>query len=114
MHEAMKAGYVNLERVEPNTIPRSQKALLVRRRHLWGRLFMMRMMCVPVPRYIGFFLLRSWLRLSSVEKLRSLAGTLKRIVMRGWTRPLKPVGGTDKLPQAGDTPKAVISLEEFE
>jgi len=114
LREAMKAGYVNLERVEPNTIPRSQKALLVRRRHLWGRLFMMRMMCVPVPRYIGFFLLRSWIRLSLIEKLRSLAGTLKRIMLRGWMRPLKPVAKTDTLHKAEDAKKSIINIKEFE
>jgi coenzyme F420 hydrogenase subunit beta len=109
LREAMKAGYVNLERVEPNTILRSQKALLVRRRHLWGRLFMMRMMSVPVPRYIGFFLLRSWIRLSLIEKLWSLAGTLKRIMLRGWMRPLKPFTKTDTLHKAEDVKKTIIN-----
>jgi hypothetical protein len=75
---------------------------------------MMRMMRVPVPRYIGFFLLKSWLRLSSIEKLRCLAGTLKRIILRGWMRPLKPVAETDKQHKARDTEKAIINLEEFE
>lgn len=95
LRKAMKDGYLNLKRVEPDTIPQSQKALLVRRRHLWGRLFMMRILGVPVPMYIGFVLFRSWLRLSSIDKLRCLAGTMKRIVSRGWMRPLKSVANTD-------------------
>lgn len=114
LHAAVRAGYLNLERVEPNTIPRSQKALLARRRHLWGRLFTMRMMGVPVPRYIGFFLLRSWFRLSSMEKLRSLAGTLKRIMSRGWTRPLEPLAKTDKLHKVKDANKSMINIKDYE
>jgi coenzyme F420 hydrogenase subunit beta len=114
LQEAIKAGYVKLERVEPNTIPRSQKALLSRRRHLWGRLLMMWMMRVPVPRYIGFFLLRSWLRLSLKEKLRCLAGTLKRIILRGWMRPLKPGVKTDTLHKIEYTKKPIVNIEEYE
>jgi coenzyme F420 hydrogenase subunit beta len=114
LRKAMKAGYIELERVGPDTIPRSQKALLARRRHLWGRLLMMRMMGVPIPRYTGFFLLRSWFRLSFTDKLRSLAGTLKRIVLRGWARPLKPVACTDAQHKAKDTATTVINIEEYE
>jgi coenzyme F420 hydrogenase subunit beta len=114
LHKAMKAGYINLERVGPDTIPRSQKALLARRRHLWGRLLMMRMLGVPVPRYFGFFLLRSWLRLSSIDKLRSLAGTLKRIILRGWMKPLKPGIKTDTMRKTNDFKKPVINIEEYE
>jgi coenzyme F420 hydrogenase subunit beta len=91
LQEAVKADYVKLERVGPGVVPQSQKALLTRRRHLWGRLLMMQMMRVPVPRYKGFSLFKNWLKLSAIEKLRSLAGTLKRIVLRGWTRPLKAI-----------------------
>jgi coenzyme F420 hydrogenase subunit beta len=114
LREAMRAGYVNLERVEPSTIPRSQKALLTRRRHLWGRLLMMRVMGVPVPRYVGFFLFRSWLRLSSLEKLRSLAGTLKLIMLLGWRRPLEPVAETDAIRKAMDNKKTVINVKEYQ
>jgi coenzyme F420 hydrogenase subunit beta len=114
LRKAMKAGYINLERIEPDTISRSQKALLVRRRHLWGRLCMMRIMGVPVPRYKGFFLLRSWLRLPLIEKLRCLAGTLKRIMSRGWMRPLKPAAKMDTLHDATDAKKCIVNVEECE
>jgi len=114
LHEAIKAGYVNLERVGPETIPRSQKALLVRRRHLWGRLLMMSMMGVPVPRYIGFFLLRSWLRLSFIDKLRCLAGTLKRILSRGWMRPLKLTAKTGAMYKTKGDKIHIMDVEEFE
>lgn len=114
LQEAMKAGYVKLESVGPSTVPRSQRALLTRRRHLWGRLLMMRMMRVPAPRYTGFSLFRSWLRLPAVEKLHSLAGTLKRIVLRGWTRPLKPIVKPDGSREANDAESPLMNLDESE
>ena len=114
LQEAMKAGYLELERVEPSTVPRSQKALLARRRHLWGRLLVMRMMCIPVPRFAGFALFRSWLRLPATDKLRSLAGTFKRIVLRGWTRPLKPIVNPDSPPDAGGAQDFAVDLKECE
>jgi len=70
LRKAIEAGYIKLDRVDPSTIPNSQQALLRRRRHLWGRLLVMEMMRVPVPRYRGFSLFRNWLRLSAIEKLR--------------------------------------------
>ena len=79
-----------------------------------GRLLMMRMMGVPIPRYVGFYLLRSWLRLSSIEKLRSLAGTLKRIILRGWMRPLKPGIKTETMRKTHNVKKTVINIEEYE
>lgn len=91
LRKAMKAGYLKLERIDPSTVPLSQKALLERRRNLWGRLLVMQMMRVPVPRYRGFSLFRNWLRLSTIEKLRSFGGTLKRIVSRGWMRPMAKI-----------------------
>jgi coenzyme F420 hydrogenase subunit beta len=114
LQKAMEAGYVKLERVEPSTVPRSQKALLTRRRHLWGRLLMMRLMGVPIPRFAGFSLFRSWFRLSAVEKLRSLAGTAKRIVSRRWTKPLRPIVGPDTQPDVNGRHDPLISVDEPE
>jgi coenzyme F420 hydrogenase subunit beta len=111
LQAAMKAGYVKLERVDPTTIPRSQKALLVRRRHLWGRLLMLRIMGIPAPRYRGFCLFTNWLRLSVTEKLRSFAGTLKRIVSRGWTRQLEPIVNPDELHQVENARSSTIKLD---
>ena len=90
LQKAIKEGYLKLERVDPVTVPQSQQALLVRRRHLWGRLLALRMMCVPIPKYTGFSLFKNWLKLSTIEKLLSYGGTIRRIIMRGWMRPLYP------------------------
>jgi coenzyme F420 hydrogenase subunit beta len=114
LRKAIKAGYVELRSVDPNILPLSQKALLKRRRHLWGRLLAMWMMRVPVPRYIGFSLFRNWLRLSAVEKTRSVGGTLKRIILRGWTKPLKPGISDNKSQEGNDIDKHVITFDETE
>jgi coenzyme F420 hydrogenase subunit beta len=100
LQRARAEAYVKLERVEPSVLPCSQEALLQRRRCLWGRLLAMRMTRVPVPSYKGFFLWRNWLRLPMRDKLRSFGGTLKRIALRGWTSPLRPIIKDNRLQNA--------------
>jgi coenzyme F420 hydrogenase subunit beta len=87
LHGAMEAGYVQLEPAQPDTLPRSQRSLLYRRRQLWGRLAALRAFGVPVPRYRGFSLLGNWRSLPLADKLRSLLGTAHRICTRKWNRP---------------------------
>jgi len=87
LRRAMEAGYVKLERAKPEVLAASQKALLNKRRNLWGRLLAMRITLIPVPHFEGFLLFSNWRDLSVSEKTRSIAGTLKRIVQRRWTKP---------------------------
>lgn len=89
LHKAMKEGYIQLDRVEPDTLPQSQRALLRRRRHLWGRLLAMRIMGVPTPQFEGFSLYSNWRCLSLIEKIRSVLGTFRRIISRRWNKPLR-------------------------
>jgi coenzyme F420 hydrogenase subunit beta len=88
VREALREGYVQLEPVAPDALPKSQRSLLLRRRHLWGRILALRMFRVPVPRYQGFSLFANWRTLSARDKLRSLFGTIYRIRQRKWNRPL--------------------------
>jgi coenzyme F420 hydrogenase subunit beta len=90
VRDAMKAGYVRLEPVDGDTLPRSQRSLLQRRRHLWGRLLALQVFGVPVPRYRGFSLLANWRALSARDKIRSVFGTVCRIRQRKWNKPLPP------------------------
>jgi coenzyme F420 hydrogenase subunit beta len=87
LHEAMAAGYVQLERVEASVLPRSQQSLLRRRQELWGRLAALRLLRVPVPRYSGLSLLANWRDLPVSGKMRSVVGTIRRALLRGWNRP---------------------------
>lgn len=88
LQAAIAAGVVDLERVTPDLLPRSQPNLLRTRGAVWGRILTMRIMGLPVPRFRGLPMLRIWLRLSLREKLRSTAGTARRLAQRGLWRPM--------------------------
>ena len=88
IEEAMKAGYIQLQRVDPSVLPLSQKSLELRRRHLWGRLLAMRLFLIPVPKYRGFHLFSNWRQLSAGGKALSMLGTIRRIITRSWWRAL--------------------------
>ncbi len=113
LHEAQKAGYVELERAEPCRVPQSQKSMLSHRRRLWGRLSMMRLMRIPLPSYKGFSMFRNWLKLSTVQKMRSLAGALKRIISGRLTRPLKPITKPHEMHQTDDAQGPRVDSDEF-
>lgn len=87
LHEAMDAGYVQLEQVESSALPRSQPSLLERRQHLWGRLLVLQLLGAPVPRFQGFSLLANWGTLPIADKVRSVLGTIRRARQRGWAKP---------------------------
>jgi coenzyme F420 hydrogenase subunit beta len=83
LRRAIQARYVELELVTAETVIAAQRNLLGRRKEIFGRLLAMRLLLIPAPRFRGFFLFRSWFGLPVVAKLRSLAGTWKRVVSRG-------------------------------
>lgn len=87
---ARRAGYVTLKKVGQDHVLRAQVNLLERRRALFGRLAAFRLLGVPVPDYRGFSLLRSWLRIGPKEQFRSVLGTVRRILERGWFRKRRP------------------------
>ena len=87
LHRAMDAGYVTVSRVEPETVIAAQRNLLERRKEIFGRLLALRLLFVPVPRLSGFSLFNGWLSLSINRKLRTVLGTLRRVIQRGlWKR----------------------------
>ena len=77
-------------------------------------MLMMKLLLVPVPCYDGCDLFGDWLKLPAVEKLRSFAGTMKRVVLRGWIRPLKPATGGVKLQDSNSSERSLISPIKFE
>jgi coenzyme F420 hydrogenase subunit beta len=85
----MAAGYVNLEPAEQDKVIRSQMNLLHKRGAIWGRILTMKLFGLPVPNLIGFGLFKDWRRLHLAEKIRSIAGTVRRIRARRLRRPLK-------------------------
>jgi coenzyme F420 hydrogenase subunit beta len=91
LRRAMEAGYVELQRAESWKLIKSQKNLIAKRGAIGGRVAIMTMLGLPVPKLKGFGLFRNWLGLPFGEKLRSTVGTLRRILTRGYYRP-KPAG----------------------
>ena len=82
LQNAIRAGYVTLQRAETWKVTNSQKNLIAKRGAIGGRIAMLRLFGLPAPRLKGFSLLRNWLRLSPNEKLRSTIGTIRRVISR--------------------------------
>ena len=78
VEEAIAAGYLIAKPVESRSVPASQPGLAKVRGAVWGRIFMSRILRIPVPRYRGLPTFPSWLRLPLSEKLRSTFGLIRR------------------------------------
>ena len=83
LHRAMDAKYVTLNRITANEVLSAQVNLLGKRKQLFGRLFALRLFLIPVPVFKGFSLFRSWIKLPFFTKIRTVLGTMKRIIQRG-------------------------------
>ncbi|MFZ2399924.1 MAG: Coenzyme F420 hydrogenase/dehydrogenase, beta subunit C-terminal domain [Smithella sp.] len=88
LHGAIEAGYVTLERAAPKVLSLSQRDMPLKRGAVWGRLLTMRACGIPVPKFVGFSLFRNWLAIPAMEKARSVADTIKRIIKRKYYRKL--------------------------
>jgi coenzyme F420 hydrogenase subunit beta len=87
LHRAMAAKYVELEPVGATAIHAGQPNQIARNREIFGRLFAMRLLLIPIPRYLGFSLFRVWMALPFLRKARTIVGSLRRLVLRGlWRR----------------------------
>lgn len=87
LHRAIAAGYIQAALSDASQVLTAQSNLLARRREIFGRLFAMTLLGLPTPRFIGFSLLRSWLRLPLRAKARTIAGTITRLIQRRrWRR----------------------------
>lgn len=103
LREAVEAGYLELERVEPGILRASQPNLESTRGAIWGRIWGTRLLGAAAPRYRNIAIFPSWWRrLSAGEKLRSFLGTFKRTFKKGLRRrvPVKP-WRPDASPPAG-------------
>jgi coenzyme F420 hydrogenase subunit beta len=87
LHRALAARYVDLEPVGATAIPASQPSQINRNREVFGRLLAMRLLMVPVPNFTGFSLFRSWMRLPFLRRIRTILGSIRRLVLRKlWIR----------------------------
>ncbi len=80
---AVADGRLVLEPAAPWKLRASQPGFPKVRGAVFGRSAAMRLLAMPVPRYVGASLRRHWLReLTAAEKVRSFAGTLRRVISR--------------------------------
>jgi coenzyme F420 hydrogenase subunit beta len=87
LHGAIAANYVQLKPVTSENVLSAQVNLLERRKELFGRLLALKLFLIPTPKFIGFSMLRSWVRLPFPRKARTILGTVKRILTRSlWRR----------------------------
>jgi coenzyme F420 hydrogenase subunit beta len=92
---AVEAGYLYLEPAAPQKLIESQSGFPGKRGSVWGRLCTMRAFGLPVPKIKGYALFANWLRLPFIDKLKSTVGTARRILRRGYLRPLKLAPGRE-------------------
>lgn len=87
LRRAMAAGYVQAVPTDASQVLRAQSNLLARRQEIFGRLLAMQLLGIPTPKFVGFSLFRSWIELPMRMKLRTVAGTIARLIQRGrWRR----------------------------
>lgn len=80
IEDAVKEGYLILERENYKLLPMSQPNLLFTKGTVWARLLILRLFGVPFPKYQGFVFFKYWLtQLSLKDKAQSIYGTAKRI-----------------------------------
>lgn len=87
--KAIGKGYVTALRVGPNILYRSQENLLTKRQAIWGRLLAMKLMGIPIPKLDGYPLFENWMELTVKEKVKSVLGTVRRIVQRNYFKPVQ-------------------------
>ena len=89
INASAKQGYIRFSPVLEKVLEDSQINLLNKKRAIWGRLLAMKLLGIPVPLYVGYFLFENWQKLPLDEKIRSFVGTIKRILVRGYYKPKK-------------------------
>jgi len=82
--EAMiEQGYLCADSADPAMLPDSQPNLLKAHSRVWGQLIALRVLGLPHPNFKGFPSRDLWFRnLNAREKLQSVIGTVKRVVVR--------------------------------
>jgi coenzyme F420 hydrogenase subunit beta len=87
LHGAMAAGYLELKPAESWKLAKAQSGLLQKKGAVWGRRLAMRIFGLPVTEFHGLDLFHCWLLLPWKDKIRSIIGTIRRMVYRGYYRP---------------------------
>lgn len=110
LHGAIRDGYLSLKPAERWKLEKSQGGLIQKKGSVWGRRLALRLLGLPVTRFQGLNLFHCWRRLSLVEKLKSVFGTLRRVAQRRYYRRhvLLPTEPGLKLAQLGEKPPYTV------
>jgi coenzyme F420 hydrogenase subunit beta len=93
LKRAMESGALVAKPATYEQLDKSQGYLTQKRGAVWGRLLAFKLLGVPTPRFTGYALFRNWRALTPNDKVRSVIGTMRRVVQRGYyKRARKPVG----------------------
>jgi len=90
LDRAAQAGYINIEPSDSLTVINAQQ-LVTRRREIYGRLMALGLSNIPHPSLEGFDLKKSWNEKPFISKVRTVVGTLRRILKRGLWRKRTPL-----------------------
>lgn len=92
VRSAIAAGHLQLEPVTAEVLPLSQPNLVTIRGAVWGRVTAMAALGLPTPKFHGVPTFSTWRTLPPAEKVRSLLGTVRRIIARKLFRrdPVRP------------------------
>jgi coenzyme F420 hydrogenase subunit beta len=93
VHGASQSGYLDLKPAEHWKLEKSQGGLLQKKGSVWGRRVALRLMGLPVTRFKGLDLFHCWQRLSVLDKVKSVFGTMRRVVLRRYYRRRVPTPG---------------------
>ena len=88
---AMDAGYLSMTKAESWKLDKSQGSLSTKKGEVWGRRLGMKLCGLPVAEFPGAQMFHCWMKLSNGRKMRSVLGSLKRIVSRKLGKPFVPV-----------------------
>jgi len=109
LRTALAAGYLSLARAAPAILPASQPNLLQARGAVWGRILALRVVGLPTPaRLSGVTFKLWWKHLSIRARIRSLVGTLRRVIGRAlWRRHPVTAMHVENARTCPQTPEAV-------
>ena len=102
---AIDSGFLNAEEREPEILVASQPNLLKTRGAVWGRRLGCRLTGAGAPRYARLPTFPFWLsQLTLREKIRSVLGTIRRVIVRRYWPGLSTVIRQPRTAATDDTP----------
>lgn len=87
VESAITKGYLKATPAETWKLVKSQENLLYKKGATWGRRLAHRLLRVPNTHFKNLNLFRPWLALPLSKKLKSIIGTIRRMLQHGITKP---------------------------